>query len=172
MTRAERILWALTALFLAAAGGAQRLGSALPSEAAPIDRYDDRPVALPPAVPADVQAIVDGNIFSPTRTAPAERYDPYGGAAEDAEPMFGEVFEDEAVTDDGGVPKLYGTVVGPDGGVALLRLDPALADARPYRVGDRAAGYRVLRIDTSSVVLSGPGGRIVLRLNRSEGSTS
>lgn len=67
-------------------------------------------------------------------------------------------------TSDEAVPHLFGTVIGPGGATALMRLDPAVPGAQIYREGDRAGIYRVVRISEQSVILSGPGGQIVLRL--------
>jgi hypothetical protein len=50
-----------------------------------------------------------------------------------------------------------------------LRLDPAVQGAQLYRVGDVGGKYRVTEIAERSVVLTGPRGRIVLRLDRSGG---
>jgi len=69
------------------------------------------------------------------------------------------------------VPRLYGTVFGPGGPVALMRLDAAAPEARLYREGDRAGAWQVVKINERSVVLGSPQGQIVLRLTRSEGST-
>jgi hypothetical protein len=133
------------------------------------------PAALEPPHPAAGGAdgaviIIDANIFSRERVAPAVRYDPLATGPEDefsmVDPLPPE--PDTAVAET--TPRLYGTVLGPAGRVALMRLDPSLPSAQVYREGDRAAGYHVLRIDEQSVVLGTPQGRIVLRLTRSEGA--
>ena len=66
-------------------------------------------------------------------------------------------------------PELFGIVPEANGSAALLRLDPAAPSALLYREGDRGGRYRVERIEERSVVLSGPTGRIELRLGGPDG---
>ena len=61
-------------------------------------------------------------------------------------------------------PRLYGIIPGPDGLIALLRLDSPGTAALPYHVGDRAGRYRVVSIGDRDVVIDGPAGRRTLRL--------
>ncbi|MSR22514.1 MAG: hypothetical protein EXR92_03055 [Gemmatimonadetes bacterium] len=107
--------------------------------------------------PAAGQTIVAADIFSASRTAPAVRYNP-------VDPDAGNVPDPSPITEDQAVPQLYGTVVGPRGASALMRLDAGTTGAQLYREGDRGGTYRVEEIDEQSVVLSGPEGRIVVRL--------
>jgi hypothetical protein len=111
----------------------------------------------------DGQTVIDGNIFSSRRARPAARYDPYAPA----QGLLSAPVIDapEAMGDPSrAVPRLFGTVVGPGGATALLRLDPSIAEARVYREGDRGGAYRVVKILNQSVELSGPSGSVVLRL--------
>ena len=117
------------------------------------------------------QTIVDGNIFSAARAAPAVRYSPFesdSGSVAATIPDSSMVGTGEVPPDDG-VPQLLGTVVGPRGGSALMRLDPATPGAQLYHEGDRGGSYRVVKINEQSVVLSGPRGQLVLRLRRTGG---
>jgi hypothetical protein len=112
----------------------------------------------------EVDVIVQGNIFSPTRSAPRTRYSPNGdGEVEDSAATA----EMTAATPDAastGVPALFGTMISPEGAHALLQLDAAQTEPRLYRVNESAGGYRVVRIEERAVTLSGPRGRVVLRL--------
>src|SRR5262245_10264114 len=114
------------------------------------------------AAASAADAVVAGNIFSPSRTPPARRYNPTepDESVEVAppEPETTDVNEAERV------PHLYGVVMGPAGATALLRLDPAIPDAQIYREGDKAGRYTVVKINERSVILDGPTGRIELRL--------
>jgi hypothetical protein len=112
------------------------------------------------------------NLFAAGRTAPARRY-AAASAAIDDRAMFDPDTPSPSVG--GGFrPELIGTAVSERPGEtrALLRLlanDPA---PRLYGVGDRAGGYSVISIDARAVVLSGPRGRVVLRLPENEESHS
>lgn len=117
---------------------------------------------LSPVDPAAGQKIVDANIFSATRTAPSTRYRLFESGPESvtsAAPVH-------AAEETGGeaVLRLHGTLVGPHGASALMRLDAAIPGAQLYREGDRAGGYVVEKISEDSVILGGNRGRIVLRL--------
>ena len=106
------------------------------------------------------------NLFAPSRTAPARRY--ASASATDDGAM--DPNTPPASVSSGFTPELIGTAVSERGGEtrALLRLlanDPA---PRLYGVGDRAGGYSVVSIDARVVVLSGPRGRVVLRLPENE----
>jgi hypothetical protein len=171
--RAERALWALTSIWLTGAAAATlwqpstetkpfaSAGSApLPAKRSPMAAID----------PSTAQAIIENNIFSSSRKAPAVRYQPFDlnpdvAPARVQTPGPGA----ESQADAEGVPRLFGTVVGPQGAAALMRLDPAIPDAQLYKKGDRAGRYSVEEIHEQSVVLRGPRGRIVLRLIRPEG---
>ncbi|MFN8574639.1 MAG: hypothetical protein U0132_21480 [Gemmatimonadaceae bacterium] len=132
----------------------------------PVDELVPR-AALPQAALATdslATEIVLANLFAPNRTPPRHRYAPVdSGAVAADEPVA------DSLTSMGGggaaIPALYGTVVS--GGVdhALLHLNPASPGPRLYAVGDRDGGYRVASIAPRLVVLSGPQGRVVLRLS-------
>jgi hypothetical protein len=120
--------------------------------------------------------VVRTDIFSPRRAAPPRRYmfgettsEPDAAPAEPAAsaPLAGETVDSASVsTANDAVPHLYGTMLGPAGATALLRLDAAISEPRLYRVGDRAGGYRVAEIGDRSVILVGPRGRLALRLKQ------
>jgi hypothetical protein len=120
--------------------------------------------------------VIRTNIFSPRRTAPAQRY-VFGELAQESEtgsadvtiapPLAGESLDSTmASTATDVVPHLYGTMLGPAEATALLRLDARAPEPRLYRVGDTAGGYRVAEIADRSVALVGRSGRVVLRLAR------
>ena len=164
--RVELGLRGLTAIGMVVAGGALAWPPSVPAgEITPAgleSSWGNEP--LLPIDHAAQQAIVAANIFSASRASPARRYDPFasdGGSVPESGPSgAGE-----------GVPQLYGTVVGPRGASALMRLDPRVAEAQLYREGDRGGTYRVEKIDEQSVILIGPAGQIVLRLTHPQGST-
>jgi hypothetical protein len=176
MARIERVLKLLTGVFLLGAAGALFWEPSLPPlVTAPggLHPASEDPGSRPSEGEVQRDAIVQANIFSLSRAAPQTRYNPYeinGDANASMFPDF--VFDAPALVPEGDlVPSLYGTVLGPDGAAALMRLDPAMPGARLYRAGDRAGDYRVVEIDARSVVLSGPEGRVQLRLLRPEGPT-
>ena len=134
-----------------------------------------------PTVVADVGAadrVVKTDIFSPRRGPPARRYafgetsEPAEASSSDMTPaaaLAGEPLDSTtASTASDAVPHLYGTMMGPNDATALLRLDANVSEPRLYRVGDRAAGYRVAEITDRTVSLVGPHGRLVLRLIKRE----
>jgi hypothetical protein len=134
---------------------------------------DSVPMSLVAKSRADTltEDIILYNLFAPGRSAPARRYS--ASAVTDDRAM---VDQDTASPSVGGSfrPELIGTAVSERPGEtrALLRLlanDPA---PRLYGVGDRAGGYSVISIDARAVVLSGPRGRVVLRLPEIQESRS
>lgn len=150
-------------------------GGELPTVVASAGAVPDTAVG-PVADHGVAERVVRTNIFSARRSPPARRF------------MFGEVGDETAEsrvdstttplsygesvdstmasTAMDPVPHLYGTMLGPAGGTALLRLDARISEPRLYRVGDRAGGYRVTDIGDRSATLTGPNGRVVLRLAR------
>lgn len=146
---------------------------------APVNTEVD-PLPLPEpvsvsAIPVDTRANADSltedivlyNLFSPSRTAPSRRYT--GSSAEDQ----GQVPDanDGAMSPAAGFsPVLIGTAVSERPGEtrALLQLIASDPTPRLYAVGDRAGGYSVVSIDARAVVLTGPRGRVVLRLPENE----
>jgi hypothetical protein len=166
--RIELALRALTALSLAIAAGALLWPASAPEiEIAPAG-LGGGAIASPDAGrhAAPQEAIARSNIFSATRSAPRVRYRPPGSAAE---PQG--VAEDAAgAAGAGRVPRLYGILPDASGAAALMGLDPAAPGAQLYRDGDHGGRYRVERIGDQSVILSGPSGRVELRLPRPEGA--
>lgn len=171
--RTQRILWGI-------AIGATAVGlifAVLPFSGEDVE--PQRPLISIPAAPQEVQAtsdaaeeIVLANAFSVSRTPPSTRYLP----PESDEAMSGAAMMSagsvEPPMDDmllsGDVPRLFGTVVQPDGNRALLRLDPASESPQLYRVGDRGGPFRVVSITPRRVVLNGPQGRVTLTLDSEE----
>ncbi|MGQ0648788.1 MAG: hypothetical protein ACT4P7_14615 [Gemmatimonadaceae bacterium] len=122
--------------------------------------------------PAVAEEIAIANVFAASRTPPSSRYMPPELAGESANGVMAEPPPDSAMTAtpevEGDVPRLYGTLVGPDGPKALLHLDPTASGPRLYSQGDSGGGYRVVSIAPRIVVLRGPRGRTTLRLEPEE----
>jgi hypothetical protein len=120
-------------------------------------------LAISPTVPIGqpsgvTEAIVAGNVFAASRTAPRTRYTPsdltLARSAESAAPAARRP-----------TLRLFGTVVGPSGdATALIDANPAVAGAEIYRVGDMVGAGRVVVISDSTVVIQGAAGRTTLRL--------
>jgi hypothetical protein len=117
--------------------------------------------------PATAETIINKNVFSAARRAPAARYRMFASEAA-PQPAVSAVPREPAVNEGERVPQLFGTVLGPRGPSALMRLDPALPDAQIYREGDSAGQYRVEKINERSVVLVGKRGRVTLYLKEQE----
>lgn len=159
--RVELRLRALTGTAVVVAAGALLWPPNVPEIDIPPAGLASPATAPPPPAsePSALRAIVAGDVFSSSRSAPRGRWRPPGLAASgaSAEPASG---GPASV----GVPRLYGIVPGASGAAALLRLDPSVSGALLYREGDRGGRYRVDAIGEQSVVLTGPSGRIELRL--------
>ena len=130
---------------------------------APADTALEGRIPTLPAPSADttkVTAILEGNLLSEARRPPRTRLRPAGApeAAPETRPRPA-AFQ----------PRLFGTVVGPAEASALIDADPAVPGAEVYRLGDRLLGRRLTDISDSNVVLEGPVGRLVLRLERARG---
>jgi hypothetical protein len=138
------------------------------------------PDSVRPATSPDVSAadrVVKTNVFSSRRSAPSRRY-LFGEASPSADlattdasasAVAGEPLDSTTASMmSDAVPHLYGTMLGPNESTALLRLDSRIPEPRLYRLGDRAGSYRVADIADRSVTLVGPGGRVVLRLEKSQ----
>jgi hypothetical protein len=156
-----RPFYAAAALFIAA-GAALRLAPVRGPEA-----LDAAPVAAAAAPgprrtpPPDTQryrTIVAMNAFSAARTAPATRFLPEG-LRRDTVPVARTARKPAEVP-----ARLFGITRGPGGAVALIEADPTVPGAEVYQVGDEVRGGRITAIGDSTVVLSRPSGRIVLRL--------
>lgn len=166
------MLRVLTAIFVAVAAWFLIRPARVPDAEVGPAGLDAPPAASAPdatADPAVAEAVARANIFADSRTPPAVRYNPFEpepAAEADMQSAAG-----AAGAADAAVPRLFGTILGPGGPLALMRLDPAVPDAQLYREGDRAGRYRVVTIAEQSVVLDTSEGRIVLRLTRSEASS-
>lgn len=171
MNTADRILAALTALFLV--GAAVRV--ARPAEATrPIWPVipEVGSVAAPPAperVDGAVRAALAGNAFSETRTAPAARFRP--GAEEEgfaAEAMEAEPMPEPPPPGPPPPPRyrVAGTMLGAGGSFALIDADPGRPGAEVYRQGDAVGGYRLERIAYDHVVLVGGAGELRMDVAR------
>jgi hypothetical protein len=111
-------------------------------------------------------AIIAANIFSASRSAPPTRYNPLAPLPEMALPPVMDTAAADTALQDPEVPKLLGTITGA-AAAALMRLDPAIPGAQLYRVGERGGVYQVIEINSDNVVLTGPRGRMVVRMSRS-----
>jgi hypothetical protein len=125
-------------------------------------------IQLPaPARPAELPAnlrdqsayavIAAGNVFSQTRTAPKVRFVPEG-RSEPAPAVAAKQRPRQATL------RLFGITAGPQGSIALIDADPKIIGAELYRVGDRVGGGSITSISDSTVIISRPGGTLVLRL--------
>jgi len=132
-------------------------GSPRPA-AAPSSRPGDGPPKTLGEVPASEAAIVSTNVFSLSRAAPRVRYVPPDLAPPASEPASSRRTRPVQRL------RLFGTVVGPSGTAALIDADPAVRGAEIYQVGDLVDGQRIVAVSESTVVLQGPAGRAVLRL--------
>jgi hypothetical protein len=164
MQRTTRMLYGLAGLLLLV-GLALRIAPApLPASQGSTDRATrSRPVPQQGAreVAGADGAIVSGNIFSVSRSAPRVRYSP-PDLAPTGEPRR-RVLRPAAA----GL-KLFGTVSGT---AALIDANPAVPGAEIYQVGEKVRGKRVVAVTESTVVLDGPGGRTVLRLQPAQQPT-
>jgi hypothetical protein len=114
---------------------------------------------------APYAAIVAGNIFSSTRTAPAVRFTP-------DRPVGGVAPAPPKPKPAGPGIRLFGITKGPNGAVALIDADPKIKGAEIYRVGDRVAGSPISAISDSTVVIARPSGPLVLHLRSAVKKTS
>ena len=171
MHRLETTLKILTSLFVITGAILWLLPSRVPAASAlplAVTQPTTPSVSTPSSDSASVSAVIASNIFSPSRVPPRSRYSPATGSGE--EPAGA-----------GGVPsaslltppplRVFGTMTGPGGATALMVTDSAGASGRLYREGDRIGGYRVVRITGSSVVVSGPAGRVELKIQPREDRT-
>jgi hypothetical protein len=148
---------------------------------------------LPPSLPALASAqppmpsnnsvytdsVVQSNMFSLTRRAPASRTFAMSPTDAAAGAFPGDSVSVDAVVGDSlsterrameSVPHLYGIVDGPSGRAALLRLDARQTNARLFYLGEGTAGYRVRSIGSDRAELSGPSGGVVLHLPARRGA--
>jgi hypothetical protein len=144
------------------AGAALRLapvGAPEPTDSAPIAAAATVVPRQQPSVGADrFAAIVASNAFSAGRTAPPTRLIPEG-LRRDTQPAARPARKPRQIP-----ARLFGITRGPGGAVALIDADPAIPGAEVYRVGDAVRDGRLTAIGDSTVVLTRPSGRLVLRL--------
>ena len=155
-----RVLYVAAALF-AAGGAALRLVPVSAAEAGGTTSMATPAGAAPRPASADSQrftAIITSNAFSATRTAPAVRFVPEG-LRKEPQPVAREPRKPREPP-----VLLFGITRGPGGAVALIDADPAVPGAEVYRVGDVVRDGRLASIGDSTVVLTRPSGRVVLRL--------
>jgi hypothetical protein len=172
-SRFRRACWTI-ALAAAAAGGVTWF-LPVPADVAPAPpiTFDTSGVVPSPgADPAIAEDIAMANVFAASRTPPPTRFVPPEFSGDSATGAIAEPMPEAAMAGEyepgDEVPRLYGTVVGPEGPKALLHLDPATTFPRLYTVGDADGGYRVVSIVPRAVVLRGPRGRVTLRLDPEE----
>ena len=115
------------------------------------------------------ESIALANIFSTTRRPPATRYAPPEDDATASNVFMspGNVSlpgAPDSLMLSGDIPRLFGTVIDPTGARALLHLN-GMGGPRIYRVGERDGRYKLLSISPRAVVLSGPAGRVTLKLD-------
>jgi hypothetical protein len=111
--------------------------------------------------PNAYEAIVAGDVFSPTRTPPDVRFTPDRATGEPAAvpgPRRRTVQEPSV--------RLVGITMAPSGAVALIETNRAAggAGAAIYRVGDRVGEGSVATITDSMVLIARERGSLVLRL--------
>jgi len=173
--RLDRALYGLAIVFLAASLLLIVRAPAVPDaviEPVAVDARAGARRTVERLDPTVATKIFDASIFSDSRTPPSVRYDPFQPDEPNTTAMPANVDATGATAEEATVPRLFGTVFGPDGPRALMQLDASLPGAQLYREGDRVGPYLVVKINEQSVTLDTSDGRIVLRLFRSEASTS
>ena len=115
------------------------------------------------------QRAVAANVFSASRRAPVSRFMAPGQQSSASPTMMPSMLPDstaDAATLTGEVfPRLTGIVVMNGERLALLQLSANDGSPRLYRAGEQHGRVRVVRIEATHVVLSGPAGSRVLRLD-------
>ncbi|MBA3466678.1 MAG: hypothetical protein H0T21_04660 [Gemmatimonadaceae bacterium] len=118
-----------------------------------------------PETPMATTAIIGANIFSATRTPPSRRYDPANpegsGISTGGAPDM--MMESPAQEN---LPQLFGTVLGPAGAMALMQGDSSDGPGSLFREGDRLGQFRIVKVKSNSVIVSGPSGRIEIPVER------
>ncbi|HEX2723634.1 MAG TPA: hypothetical protein VHM24_12025 [Gemmatimonadaceae bacterium] len=157
----KRALDGITVILVAAGGALWLVDKPLPTphpaRPAEVVKPNTRssPADSAPLI-AGTRDIIAANIFSPTRAAPAARYTPNAeGSAAAAEPAADAPMAPPAVP-----PRVFGTMTGPAGSMALIQPDSAGATGRLYREGERVGPFRIEKILKASVVMRGPSGRV------------
>lgn len=115
------------------------------------------------------QRAVAANVFSASRRAPVSRFVVPGQPSSVSPTMAPSMLPDstaDAATLTGEVfPRLTGIVVMNGERLALLQLSANDGSPRLYRAGEQHGRVRVVRIEATHVLLSGPAGSRVLRLD-------
>ncbi|MCU0647706.1 MAG: hypothetical protein MUF00_06905 [Gemmatimonadaceae bacterium] len=175
--RVVRSCGALAVVGAVAAAGVALLPASVTVAAAPPMASDSAragEIAHTAAVDTLVTVVIDENIFSATRRAPATRWSapgldtapPPDMPATDSAVSTMLPADSAALADP--VPALYGTVVGDGAPRALLRLSPNDGAPRLYGIGDRHGGWRVVAISPRRVVLASRDGSRTVRLPDTE----
>ncbi len=112
----------------------------------------------------DIPGIVAANIFSATRSAPSRRYDP--GSLEGPDVSGGAPDMAMQSAPQVALPQLFGTVLSPAGAMALMQGDSSDGPGRLFREGDRIGPFRIVKVKTNSVIVSGPSGRVEIPVER------
>lgn len=171
MTRRLRPILLAIAVLSALAGVAflalpPALGG-VPAEPIPSDGKPVMP-QLQPGNAALAEDLVLANAFSPRRSPPTSRYTPPEASLDSSGGMLADSLPGDPSESPVAAPLLLGTVVGAQGRLALLQLDPFAGAPRLYAEGERDGGYRVVSVAPRAVVLAGPRGRLTLRLDPQE----
>lgn len=162
MEMTTRVLYGLAALLLLVAL-ALRIAPAPASAGFPAGAGGTESGVSRPGVTGDsgqaAAAVVQGNVFSASRSAPRVRFIPPDLVPVDTRQLTRRPPPTPRL-------RLFGTVVGPSGTAALIDADPAVRGAEIYQVGDMVDGKEIVAVSESTVVLTGTGGsgRTVLRL--------
>ncbi len=112
----------------------------------------------------DISGIVAANIFSATRAAPSRRYDPGNLEGSDVSSGAPEMAMQSQPQE--ALPQLFGTVLGPAGAMALMQGDSSDGPGRLFREGDRIGQFKIVKVKTNSVIVSGPSGRVEIPVER------
>ena len=123
-------------------------------------------VTAGPGENAAIEVVVNGNVFSATRHAPLTEFVVPGQSGLEVVPMMTAMPVTGAMPSEGDVlPRLSAIVAMNGERLALLQFVASDGAPRLYRINDVHAGYRVVRIDSTRVVLAGRAGTRVLRLS-------
>jgi len=129
----------------------------------------DPPALMPDAASSEhdslIAVIVNGNVFSATRTAPRTRFMPPAERAVAIESPAGYNAAPLEIASSDSMPMLSGIVAINGERQALLQLTAADESPKLYRVGESHAGYRIVQIGADHVVLASRAGTRTLRLS-------
>lgn len=117
-----------------------------------------------PESPLAIPAIIGANIFSAARTPPGRRYDPVNLDGSEGPAGVTEMTVESPPPL--ALPQLFGTVLGPAGAMALMQGDSSDGPGRLFREGDRIGQFRIVKVKSNSVIVSGPSGRIEIPVER------